>query len=106
MRLSAFLMLLEGRMFIPTLSTLQRSDPLESHLPLYSFQYCERWTSTLSSAAIDWLKKEMPDSKKVLVEGRAIKGPRYLTETWIEPKKRLRVLQKRFSKSEKPVKDS
>jgi hypothetical protein len=83
MRLSAFVMLLEGEVFVPTISKLQSNDPLESKLPLNSYRYCEDFIASLSPTDRSWLEKKVEPGFENLVQSGAEKGPRYLTEAWV-----------------------
>jgi hypothetical protein len=83
MRLSAFLMLLEGNVFVPTILNLQKGDPFESKLPLRSFWYCDQFIGSLGQSDRSWLEEELPEFKRSLVRSGAEKSPQYLTEAWV-----------------------
>lgn len=61
MRLPAFLMLLEGKLFIPTLATLRKSDPFESNLPSRVFyRFHTHFDLIFQEPNRTWLFEKMP----------------------------------------------
>ncbi len=61
MRLTAFLMLLQGKLFIPTLATLRKSDPFESNLPSRVFyRFHTRFDPIFQEENRTWLFAKMP----------------------------------------------
>ena len=69
MRLPAFLMLLTGEAFIPTLSTLRKSDPLESRLPLLCYpRFAAHFSPLFVPGSMDWLRKKTPKGKADYVQ--------------------------------------
>jgi hypothetical protein len=64
MRLPAFLMLLSGKAFVPTLATLRKSDPLESRLPYLCYpRFTSHFSPILDADAAQWLESKMPKWK-------------------------------------------
>ena len=89
MRLPAFLLLLRGEAFIPTLATLRKSDPLESRLPLLCYpRFAAHFSSLWDDGAADWLLKKMPKWKAdyVLANQAAHfdSAARFYIETWLD----------------------
>jgi hypothetical protein len=61
MRLTTFLMLLEGRLFVPTLANLRKSDPLESNIPATTyFGFAGNFDPIFDNSIRAWLLGEMP----------------------------------------------
>lgn len=56
MRLPAFFMLLQGKVFIPSLETLAKADPYESQVPRYCSQDCDlAFGGLLDNETFEWL---------------------------------------------------
>lgn len=100
MRLPAFLMLLSGKVFIPTLATLRKSDPLESRLPYLCYPFFSPHFSPLLDAdAAEWLEKRMPKWQMDLIElnqgnhstpSQFDSTARFYIEAWLEELARRR----------------
>jgi hypothetical protein len=89
MRLTTFLMLLEGRLFLPTLATLRKSDPLESNIPATTYLGFEtHFDPLLDNAIRDWLLAKMPKWMHDHVLLNQIHLPNitgtYYVRTWID----------------------
>ena len=89
MRLPAFLMLLSDEVFIPTLATLRKSDPLESRLPYLCYpRFSTHFSPLTDSDAIEWLKKKMPKWKLDNIKLNEVEYPefggRFYVETWLD----------------------
>jgi hypothetical protein len=89
MRLPAFLMLLNGEAFIPTLANLRKSDPLESRLPFLSFsRFSDYFSPMEDSEAKKWLLTKMPkgraDTARANEADRPRSANRFFVETWLD----------------------
>jgi hypothetical protein len=102
MRLPAFLMLLSGKVFIPTLETLRKSDPLESRLPYLCYpSFSVHFSPLLGVDAAEWLEKRMPKWQMDFIELNRGKyfGPsqfdsteRFYVEAWLDQLARRRCI--------------
>jgi hypothetical protein len=89
MRLTTFLMLLEGRLFVPTLATLRKSDPFESNIPRTTyFRFEAHFDPIFDSAMRDWLLAKMPKWMRDHVLQNQGSSPNltgsYYVSTWID----------------------
>lgn len=89
MRLPAFLMLLTGETFVPTLATLRKSDPLESRLPLLCYpRFASHFLPLFESGVMDWLLKKMPKWKANYLQVNQAEyfdsAGRYYVEAWLD----------------------
>jgi hypothetical protein len=89
MRLPAFLMLLTGEAFIPTLATLRKSDPLESRLPLLCYPcFASHFSPFWEDGAAEWLFEKMPKWKAEYVQvnqkAHSNSAGRYYINTWLD----------------------
>jgi hypothetical protein len=78
MRLPAFFMLLQGRVFIPTLEKLAKSDPYESKVPMYcSPTYDLVFGDLLDDESWNWLLERALDWERKQIELNGEEYARY-----------------------------
>jgi len=97
MRLTTFLMLLEGRLFVPTLVTLRKGDPLESNIPATTYFGFETYFDpVLDNATRAWLVAKMPKWRQdyVLLNQGSLPDftVKHYLRTWIDELARRRCI--------------
>jgi hypothetical protein len=95
MRLTTFLMLLEGRLFLPTLATLRKGDPLESNIPATTyFRFETLFDPIFDPATRIWLLAKMQKWMRDYVSLNQGNAPNltgtYYVRTWIDQLARRR----------------